>query len=157
MLCLPSLLTILYPSLIQVIVAPGYPWWRKGWESCTASFSWKPGIPQPIFCWSNAKRKSVYIFLNCSLTSILPTGWPFHLGYGHCKLIRCFNSQLKYNSRVTWFDTFCGCFQNVYNKADNILSSAFSKWEVILFRSDCLDQVWAQVLSDPFLRRLILR
>eukprot|EP00268_Persea_americana_P056583 TRINITY_DN6693_c0_g1_i2.p1 TRINITY_DN6693_c0_g1~~TRINITY_DN6693_c0_g1_i2.p1 ORF type:complete len:570 (+),score=81.38 TRINITY_DN6693_c0_g1_i2:137-1846(+) len=46
---------------------------------------------------------------------------------------------------------------NVYNKADNILSSAFSKWEVILFRSDCLDQVWAQVLSDPFLRRLILR
>lgn len=46
---------------------------------------------------------------------------------------------------------------DVYNKADTLLSSTFSEWEVILFTSDSLDQVWAQVLSDPFLRRLILR
>ncbi|XP_058087257.1 uncharacterized protein LOC131234415 [Magnolia sinica] len=47
---------------------------------------------------------------------------------------------------------------NVYNEADTILSSGFSEWEVILCTSSkCLDLVWAQVLSDPFLRRLILR
>ncbi|KAI8536317.1 hypothetical protein RHMOL_Rhmol10G0247900 [Rhododendron molle] len=44
-----------------------------------------------------------------------------------------------------------------YNDADNILSTSFSEWEVILCTSTTLDLVWAQVLSDPFLRRLILR
>ncbi|KAF3439248.1 hypothetical protein FNV43_RR17524 [Rhamnella rubrinervis] len=46
---------------------------------------------------------------------------------------------------------------DVYNDAENILSTAFSEWEVILCTSTTLDLVWAQVLSDPFLRRLILR
>uniref|UniRef100_A0A803PD97 Protein SCAI n=1 Tax=Cannabis sativa TaxID=3483 RepID=A0A803PD97_CANSA len=46
---------------------------------------------------------------------------------------------------------------DVYNEAEEILSSAFSDWEVILLRSTNLDLVWAQVLSDPFIRRLILR
>ncbi|XP_042494935.1 protein SCAI-like isoform X1 [Macadamia integrifolia] len=45
----------------------------------------------------------------------------------------------------------------MYSKADNVLSTAFSEWEVILCKSTSLDLVWAQVLSDPFLRRLILR
>ncbi|XP_012492116.1 uncharacterized protein LOC105804171 [Gossypium raimondii] len=45
----------------------------------------------------------------------------------------------------------------VLNSAENILSTAFSKWEVILCKSPSLDLVWAQVLSDPFLRRLIVR
>ncbi|KAJ6733598.1 PROTEIN SCAI [Salix koriyanagi] len=44
-----------------------------------------------------------------------------------------------------------------YNDAEEILSIAFSEWEVILCTSKSLDLVWAQVLSDPFLRRLILR
>ncbi|KAG6775365.1 hypothetical protein POTOM_018813 [Populus tomentosa] len=44
-----------------------------------------------------------------------------------------------------------------YNDAEEILSLAFSEWEVILSTSKGLDLVWAQVLSDPFLRRLILR
>uniref|UniRef100_A0A6M2EAR4 RGS domain-containing protein n=1 Tax=Populus davidiana TaxID=266767 RepID=A0A6M2EAR4_9ROSI len=44
-----------------------------------------------------------------------------------------------------------------YNDAEQILSLAFSEWEVILSTSKGLDLVWAQVLSDPFLRRLILR
>ncbi|KAH8507730.1 hypothetical protein H0E87_010041 [Populus deltoides] len=44
-----------------------------------------------------------------------------------------------------------------YNDAEEILSLAFSEWEVILCTSKGLDLVWAQVLSDPFLRRLILR
>ncbi|XP_031262592.1 protein SCAI homolog [Pistacia vera] len=44
-----------------------------------------------------------------------------------------------------------------YNGAQNILSSSFSEWEIILCKSTNLDIVWAQVLSDPFLRRLILR
>ncbi|KAH7859451.1 hypothetical protein Vadar_001230 [Vaccinium darrowii] len=44
-----------------------------------------------------------------------------------------------------------------YNDADNMLSTSFSEWEVILCTSTTLDLVWAQVLSDPFLRRLILR
>ncbi|XP_010272983.1 PREDICTED: protein SCAI homolog [Nelumbo nucifera] len=46
---------------------------------------------------------------------------------------------------------------DAHNKADSILSSAFSEWEVILCTSTSLDLVWAQVLSDPFLRRLIVR
>ncbi|KAF5960491.1 hypothetical protein HYC85_001700 [Camellia sinensis] len=46
---------------------------------------------------------------------------------------------------------------DVYNDADNVLSTSFSEWEVILCTSTMLDLVWAQVLSDPFLRRLILR
>ncbi|GMI68691.1 hypothetical protein like AT4G40050 [Hibiscus trionum] len=45
----------------------------------------------------------------------------------------------------------------VLNTAESILSTAFSKWEVILCKSPSLDLVWAQVLSDPFLRRLIVR
>lgn len=46
---------------------------------------------------------------------------------------------------------------DVYSDADSIISTAFSDWEVILCTSTSLDLVWAQVLSDPFLRRLILR
>ncbi|KAK8673832.1 hypothetical protein V6N13_112142 [Hibiscus sabdariffa] len=49
------------------------------------------------------------------------------------------------------------CTTEVLNTAENILSTAFSKWEVILCKSPSLDLVWAQVLSDPFLRRLIIR
>ncbi|CAB4283767.1 unnamed protein product [Prunus armeniaca] len=45
----------------------------------------------------------------------------------------------------------------VYNNAESILSATFSEWEVILCTSTSLDLVWAQVISDPFLRRLILR
>ncbi|KAL8246698.1 hypothetical protein R6Q59_007914 [Mikania micrantha] len=41
--------------------------------------------------------------------------------------------------------------------AENIVSTAFSEWEVILCTSSTLDLVWAQVLSEPLLRRLILR
>ncbi|KAM7513582.1 hypothetical protein LguiA_003165 [Lonicera macranthoides] len=46
---------------------------------------------------------------------------------------------------------------DVYNDAESIISTAFSEWEVILCTSTSLDLVWAQVLSDHFLRRLILR
>ncbi|KAL9670252.1 hypothetical protein QQ045_007803 [Rhodiola kirilowii] len=46
---------------------------------------------------------------------------------------------------------------DVYTEAEKILSVAFSEWEVLLCTSTELDLVWAQVLSDPFIRRLILR
>lgn len=46
---------------------------------------------------------------------------------------------------------------DVYSSAESMLSSAIAEWEVILCTSEGLDQVWAQVLPDPFLRRLILR
>ncbi|PKA53160.1 hypothetical protein AXF42_Ash009890 [Apostasia shenzhenica] len=46
---------------------------------------------------------------------------------------------------------------DVYSSAESIFSSAFAEWEVILCTSERLDHVWAQVLPDPFLRRLILR
>ncbi|KAB1200552.1 histone H3.3 [Morella rubra] len=46
---------------------------------------------------------------------------------------------------------------DVYNDAENMLSTAFSEWEVILCTSTGVDIVWAQVLNDPFIRRLILR
>ncbi|XP_068315352.1 uncharacterized protein [Pyrus communis] len=44
----------------------------------------------------------------------------------------------------------------VYSNAESLLSAAFSEWEVILCTTTSLDLVWAQVISDPFLRRLIL-
>ncbi|KAL5539596.1 hypothetical protein UlMin_044172 [Ulmus minor] len=46
---------------------------------------------------------------------------------------------------------------DAYTDAENILSTAFSEWEVLLCTSTNLDLAWGQVLSDPFLRRLILR
>lgn len=47
--------------------------------------------------------------------------------------------------------------KDALDEAETILSSAFSEWEVKLCTVSGLDLVWAQVLSDPFLRRLILR
>lgn len=76
----------------------------------------------------------------------------------------------KNGSQFTFFLTaplqaFCqmvGCVSSNYNEdaysdADGIISTAFSEWEVILCTSSSLDITWAQVLSDPFLRRIILR
>nr|KYP49281.1 Protein SCAI [Cajanus cajan] len=46
---------------------------------------------------------------------------------------------------------------DVYNEAENIIANAFTEWEIILCSSTTMDLVWAQVIGDPFLRRLILR
>lgn len=46
---------------------------------------------------------------------------------------------------------------DVRNNGETLLSSAFAEWEVILCTSNSLDLVWAQVIPDQFLRRLILR
>ncbi|CAI9103359.1 OLC1v1001824C1 [Oldenlandia corymbosa var. corymbosa] len=46
---------------------------------------------------------------------------------------------------------------DVYNKADELLSSSLTHWGSLLALSDDLNPVWAQILGDPFLRRLILR
>lgn len=81
------------------------------------------------------------------------------------------NANLPLNgSQFTLFLTdplqaFCQVVGLFYSKddievqkvADKILSTAFSRWEVIICKSTILDLVWAQVLPDPFLRRLILR
>ncbi|BBG97080.1 Protein of unknown function D [Prunus dulcis] len=48
-------------------------------------------------------------------------------------------------------------FEDTYNKAEKLLSSSFSDWGSTLVTSDTIDPVWAQILSDPFLRRLLLR
>jgi len=47
--------------------------------------------------------------------------------------------------------------QELCDEAESILSASFSEWETILLTSKVLNLVWAQVLPDPFLRRLILR
>ncbi|KAK9911520.1 hypothetical protein M0R45_035421 [Rubus argutus] len=46
---------------------------------------------------------------------------------------------------------------DTYNKAEKLLSSSLSDWGSTLATSDTIDPVWAQVLTDPFLGRLILR
>ncbi|KAL0350101.1 UNVERIFIED_CONTAM: protein SCAI [Sesamum radiatum] len=46
---------------------------------------------------------------------------------------------------------------DIYDTTESIIATAFSKWEEILCTSTDLDLVWAQLLCDPFLRRLILR
>jgi len=48
-------------------------------------------------------------------------------------------------------------FQDTYANAENILFSAFEEYEGILCTSVGLNNVWGQILPDPFLRRLILR
>jgi hypothetical protein len=45
----------------------------------------------------------------------------------------------------------------VYDEAESILSASFSEWETILLTSRVLNLAWAQIMPDPFLRRLILR
>ncbi|KAL3537177.1 hypothetical protein ACH5RR_000543 [Cinchona calisaya] len=46
---------------------------------------------------------------------------------------------------------------DMYNKAEKLLSSSLNQWGSLLASSDNLNPVWAQILSDPFLRRLLLR
>ncbi|KAM5550958.1 hypothetical protein ABKV19_027352 [Rosa sericea] len=46
---------------------------------------------------------------------------------------------------------------DIYNKAEKLLSSSLGDWGSTLAKSDTIDPVWAQVLTDPFLRRLLLR
>ncbi|KAG6752009.1 hypothetical protein POTOM_044225 [Populus tomentosa] len=46
---------------------------------------------------------------------------------------------------------------DTYNKAEKLLSSSLNAWGLTLATSDMLDPVWAQILGDPFLRRLLLR
>ncbi|CAH9085455.1 unnamed protein product [Cuscuta epithymum] len=46
---------------------------------------------------------------------------------------------------------------DLFNKAEKLLSSSLNQWGQALAVSDSLDPVWAQILNDPFLRRLLLR
>ncbi|KAL5549668.1 hypothetical protein UlMin_004899 [Ulmus minor] len=46
---------------------------------------------------------------------------------------------------------------DTYHKAEKLLSSFLNDWVSSLVASDTLDPVWAQILDDPFLRRLVLR
>ncbi|KAH9706670.1 Signal transducer [Citrus sinensis] len=46
---------------------------------------------------------------------------------------------------------------DTYTEAEKLLSSSLNDWGSTLATSDNLDLVWAQILRDPFLRRLLLR
>ncbi|KAH9771171.1 Signal transducer [Citrus sinensis] len=46
---------------------------------------------------------------------------------------------------------------DTYTEAEKLLSSSLNDWGSTLATSDNLDPVWAQILRDPFLRRLLLR
>ncbi|KAK4772375.1 hypothetical protein SAY86_014150 [Trapa natans] len=45
----------------------------------------------------------------------------------------------------------------VFSNAEKLLSSSLNDWGLALASCDSLSPVWAQVLCDPFLRRLLLR
>ena len=47
--------------------------------------------------------------------------------------------------------------QDVFETANELLSSSMNEWGLTLATSGALDPVWAQVYCDPFLRRLLLR
>ncbi|XP_071692618.1 uncharacterized protein [Rutidosis leptorrhynchoides] len=53
--------------------------------------------------------------------------------------------------------TFSDGEMDVMEDAESIVSAAFAEWEVILCTCTSIDLVWAQVLSEPLLRRIILR
>ncbi|KAI3895542.1 hypothetical protein MKW92_027464 [Papaver armeniacum] len=44
-----------------------------------------------------------------------------------------------------------------YNEADKLLTLSLNAWGSTLATSDTLDPVWAQILCDPFLRRILVR
>ncbi|XP_057531519.1 uncharacterized protein LOC130809748 isoform X3 [Amaranthus tricolor] len=46
---------------------------------------------------------------------------------------------------------------DVFETANELLSSSMNEWGLTLATSGALDPVWAQVYCDPFLRRLLLR
>lgn len=46
---------------------------------------------------------------------------------------------------------------DTFNKAEKLLSSSLNGWALTLATSDTLNPVWAETLTDPFLRRLLLR
>ncbi|XP_022155765.1 protein SCAI [Momordica charantia] len=46
---------------------------------------------------------------------------------------------------------------DTFSKAESMLSSSLNEWGQSLATSENLNQVWAQVLNDPFIRRLLLR
>jgi hypothetical protein len=46
---------------------------------------------------------------------------------------------------------------DTFNKAEKLLSLSLNDWGSALATSNTLNPVWAQTLSDPFLRRLLLR
>ncbi|KAJ8771317.1 hypothetical protein K2173_026494 [Erythroxylum novogranatense] len=46
---------------------------------------------------------------------------------------------------------------DTYNRAEKLLSSSLDDWGLALATSKNLHRVWAQILGDPFLRRLLLR
>lgn len=48
-------------------------------------------------------------------------------------------------------------FQDLYNRGEKLLHSSLNKLGSLLAAAQGLDPVWAQVLTDPFLRRLLLR
>lgn len=47
--------------------------------------------------------------------------------------------------------------QDVFIKAEKLLSSFMNEWASTLAASNTLHPVWSQILKDPFLRRLLLR
>ncbi|KAL1546570.1 protein SCAI isoform X1 [Salvia divinorum] len=47
--------------------------------------------------------------------------------------------------------------KDLANKGDQLLQSSLNKLGSLLAAADSLDPVWAQILTDPFLRRLLLR
>jgi Protein SCAI len=51
----------------------------------------------------------------------------------------------------------CTFLQSTSCEVEQLLSSALADIEEMLCTSKSIDRVWAQVLPDPFLRRLILR
>ncbi|KAF3946656.1 hypothetical protein CMV_027103, partial [Castanea mollissima] len=46
---------------------------------------------------------------------------------------------------------------DLFSKAEKLLSSSLNAWGSALATSNTLNPVWAQTLSDPFLRRILLR
>lgn len=65
-------------------------------------------------------------------------------------LLRNSSIELYHLKRMLWF-------QDLYSTAEKLLQSSLNKLGSLLAASDNLDPVWAQILTDSFLRRLLLR
>lgn len=136
----------------------GYKRSRKRRASCNSLIS------RLITSHPSRKWKPIYHFPYLSFAGFLSLTWLFRLGEWNGMLtvetsnMFAISASLSfylfiYWHRLIWRDML----QELYHKAEKLLSASLNDWGLTLAASDNLDPVWARLFSDPFIRRLLLR
>lgn len=115
------------------------------------TFKWHHGV------FSLLQWRSPYCISRYSFASLLYIAWftEFRSWYGEAKA----EPPLFYY--FAWNCSFISLIekisQAIFNKAEKFLSSSSNEWGFTLATSEVLNPVWAQLITDPFLSRILLR